>query len=103
MTPHLGRVLCIATTAAVAGLAQPGSAQARPDTTRMTCAAAQALVARHGGIVLGTGRSLFDRFVVSRAHCMPTETIETAFVPTRDNRHCFIGYTCREAEPPDAD
>lgn len=95
MTPHLRRVLCIAAVA-FAGMAETAAAQARPDTTRMTCTAARALVMRHGGIVLGTGRSLFDRYVSSRAHCMSTEVTETAFVPTADNRQCFVGYTCRE-------
>ena len=84
-------------------VAQIAAAQSRPDTTRMNCAAARALVMRHGGVVLGTGRSLFDRYVSSRAHCMSTETIENAFVPTADNRPCFIGYTCRERNDPDAD
>jgi hypothetical protein len=27
---------------------------------------------------------------------MYTEITEPAFVPTANERHCFIGYTCRE-------
>jgi len=72
------------------------AAQGRPDTNRMSCAAARGLVVRSGGIVLGTGPSLFDRYVISRAFCMSTEVTEPAFVPTTDNRQCFVGYTCRE-------
>jgi hypothetical protein len=90
---------------------ETAAAQSRPDTTRMSCAAARALVTRHGAIVLGTGRSLydrnapslFDRYVVSRAYCMSTEVIEPAFVPTADNRQCFIGYTCLEPRGHDID
>jgi hypothetical protein len=91
-----------------ASVAQTAAAQARPDTTRMSCAAARALVMRHGAIVLGTGSSLYDRnapplydrYVVSRAHCSSTQVLEPAFVPTADNRQCFIGYTCRQRRDP---
>ena len=90
-----------------ASLAQTAAAQSRPDTTRMNCPAARALVMRQGAIVLGTGHSLydrnapslFDRYVVSRAYCMSTQVTEPAFVPTSDNRQCFIGYTCRNPRP----
>ena len=90
-----------------AGVAEIAAAQSRPDTTRMSCAAARALVTRQGAIVLGTGHSLydhnapslFDRYVVSRAYCMSTQVTEPAFVPTADNRQCFIGYTCRNPRP----
>ncbi|MBM3530201.1 MAG: hypothetical protein FJX62_19130 [Alphaproteobacteria bacterium] len=103
MTSKLGGILCAATLAALASFPDAAAAQSRADTLRMSCAAAKALVARHGGIVLATRRSLFDRFVASRAHCMPTEMIEHAFVPTADNRQCFIGYTCREHNFSDTD
>jgi len=96
MTKHFRTVFFIAGLAFIASMAETAAAQSRPDTTRMTCAAARALVVRHGGIVLGTGPSLFDRYVNSRAYCMSTEVTEPAFVPTADNRQCFIGYTCRE-------
>jgi hypothetical protein len=79
-----------------AAAAWTAAAQPRPDTTRMSCASARALVLRHGAIVLGSGPSIFDRYVSSRAYCMSTEVIEPAFVPAADNRQCFIGYTCRE-------
>jgi hypothetical protein len=90
-----------------AGVAQTAAAQSRPDTTRMSCAAARALVQRNGAIVLGTGRSrfdpnappLFDRYVNSQAYCQRDEVTEAAFVPTIDNRQCFIGYTCQQPRP----
>jgi hypothetical protein len=74
----------------------------------MSCAAARALVTARGAIVLGTGSSLYDRnapplydrYVVSRAYCSSTQVVEPAFVPTTDNRQCFIGYTCRERPVP---
>jgi hypothetical protein len=87
-----------------ASVADTAAAQSRPDTTRMSCAAARALVMREGAIVLGTGHSLydrnapplFDRYVNSQAYCKRDEVTEPAFVPTTDNRQCFIGYTCRQ-------
>jgi hypothetical protein len=96
MTPYFSRVVFYVALAAVVSVAETAVAQSRPDTTRMTCAAARALVMRHGGIVLGTGPSLYDRYVSSRAYCMTTEVTEPAFVQTADDRQCFVGYTCRE-------
>jgi hypothetical protein len=85
-------------------VAETTAAQSRPDTTRMSCATARALVMRQGAIVLGTGRSLydrnapplFDRYVNSQAYCKRDEVTEPAFVPAADNPQCFIGYTCRQ-------
>jgi hypothetical protein len=75
-----------------------GAAEAQPqqNTTRMSCAAARQLVTRQGAIVLRTSPSTYDRYVSTRAYCMSTEITEPAFVPTADDRQCFVGYTCRE-------
>jgi len=94
----------VATVILSASLAEFAAAQSRAETTRMTCDAARALVTRNGAVVLGTGSSrydpnapaLFGRYVVSQAYCYSTQTTEPAFVPTTDNRQCFVGYTCRE-------
>ena|SRR5207248_1815680 len=94
MTQLLNRVLCIAAIASV--MVEGAAAEARPDANRMTCPAAHALVMKHGAIVLGTGSSLFDRYVSSRAHCTSGDLTEPAFVPTADNRQCWVGYTCRQ-------
>ena len=77
-------------------IAERAVAQSQPDTNRMTCGAAQALVMKRGEIVLGTGPSLFDRYVSSRASCTSTELTEPTFVPTTDNRQCFAGYRCKQ-------
>ena len=90
------RVLLISSIVAIVYVAETQPAQARPDTTRMSCGAARALVTKQGGIVLGTGPSLFDRYVSSRAYCLSGQVTEPAFVPTSDDRQCFLGYTCRE-------
>jgi hypothetical protein len=90
------KVLSIAVIVSV--MAEHAAAEARPDTNRLTCAAAQALVQKHGAIVLGTGPALFDRYVSSAAPCTSGDVTEPAFVPTADNRQCWVGYTCRQRD-----
>jgi hypothetical protein len=94
MTRLFNAVLSMAVIAFV--MAQSAATEARPDTSRLTCAAAQALVTKSGAIVLDTGLSLFDRYVSSRASCASGDLTEPAFVPTADNRQCWVGYTCRQ-------
>jgi hypothetical protein len=53
-------------------------------------------VMANGAIVLGTGGQTYDRFVRDRSFCQYDETAEPAFVPSRDNRACFVGYRCRD-------
>jgi hypothetical protein len=69
-------------------------AQSRPMTPALTCGQARSLVGGNGAIVLGTGRYTYDRYVSSRAFCEINETIEPAWVPTRDVAECPIGYRC---------
>ena len=84
-------LLLVLTAAAGSALADP-----RPNTTAMTCVAAAQKIAAHGAVVMETGPALFDRFVASRAFCTSSETTEPAFVTTRDNPSCMIGYRCKE-------
>jgi hypothetical protein len=72
-----------------------GPALARPNTTAMTCSKAHSLVQSHGAIVLSTGTWTYDRFVAHQGHCMLGEVTRPAWVPTRDNAQCFVGYTCQ--------
>jgi hypothetical protein len=81
---------------AIASIAESTAAQARPNTSRMTCAAARSLVTQQGAIVLDTSSSRFDRYVSSHAYCHSDQITEPAFVPTADDRQCFVGHTCRE-------
>jgi hypothetical protein len=76
--------------------AGPTFAQSRPESIRMTCREAAALVFQRGGIVLGTGGYTYDRFVRDRSFCAITEVTKVAFAPTLDNAQCFVGYTCIE-------
>ena len=80
----------------ILGWSGAAHAQGRPDTSQLTCASARALVERAGAIVLNTGRFTYDRFVNHRGFCTRTESIEPAFVPSRDNQACYIGSICVE-------
>ncbi len=78
------------------GLTGGALAQSRPNTTSMSCEAAATMISKGGAVITATGPATFDRFVASRAFCTVSETLEPAFVHTRDNSQCFIGYRCRE-------
>lgn len=89
-------VLSSIAVALVASTTSFAFAQGRPDTTRMSCAAAQALVVRAGAIVMSTGGSTYDRLVRHRGYCTPSERTEVVFAPTADNPACYIGDRCVE-------
>ena len=81
-----------------AGPAMAQSVGGRPYTPRMSCAAAHALVARSGAIVLGTGPDLYDRYVSGGGSCSIDLVAKPAFVPSADNPQCMVGYTCEKPE-----
>jgi hypothetical protein len=75
------------------------AAQARPDSLRMSCSQASALVQSHGGIVIGTGPDIYDRFVVGCTFCPDMSYLEPAWIRTGDNPECYVGYRCRDTAP----
>ncbi len=75
-------------------------AQGRPSTTRMTCAAAGALIQSKGSAVLDIGGGDFDLFVRDASFCPHGQILRPAFTPTIDQRQCMIGYRCYEEERP---
>ena len=80
------------------GATGPALAQ-RASTPAMSCAAATTLVARHGAVVLGTGPDLYDRYVVNESFCPIGYYARPAFLPTRDNPQCYVGYYCSGMTP----
>ncbi len=86
----------------VCGLAllatSPVWAQGRPDSLRMSCEATRGLVSTRGAIVIGTGADLYDRFVATQAFCQPDEMTDPVWLPTADQRQCFIGYRCKRID-----
>lgn len=75
-------------------------AEARPDTRSMSCEQARDFVKKKGSAVMNTGPNTYDRFVASRQFCVSQKQfLIRAFVPTKDNKSCHIGYTCQEERP----
>jgi hypothetical protein len=78
-------------------MADAALAQARPNSLTMSCASVQALIQQRGGIVIGSGPDIFDRFVSSARYCMGGETTDWTWVRTRDVRRCPV-FRCQEIE-----
>ena len=74
-------------------------AEARINTTNLSCNQAKDLVYSRGAIVLSTGRNTYDRFVRNRSFCPISDYTKRAYVRTRDRRSCNIGYTCTSDDP----
>lgn len=86
--------------AAVVGCLIPTYAEARPDTRSMSCEQTRDFVKKKGSAVMNTGPNTYDRFVASRQFCVSQKQfLIRAFVPTKDNKSCHIGYTCQEERP----
>ncbi len=85
--------------AALVACATAANAQGRPSSTQMTCRSVHALVSQRGAIVLGTGGDTYDRFVASEFSCATGLFARPAFVPTRDDPQCNIGFYCTDAPP----
>lgn len=83
--------LCIV----LAAIPAAALAQARPFVPAMSCAQARGLVRSAGAIVLSTGQFTYDRYVEDDGFCDADEYAAPAFVPTRDNQACPIGFYCR--------
>ena len=88
----------MASTVIVFSVAVP-IAEARVNTTNLSCNQAQDLVYSRGAVVLSTGRNTYDRFVRNRTFCPTGDYTEPAYVRTRDRRSCNIGYTCTVDSP----
>ncbi len=82
---------------ALIGIMANAQAQGRPSTTAMTCGQATGVVNQRGAVVLATGRDLYDRYVLSENLC--PDFARPAFVPTRDNPQCHIGFYCSNTPP----
>ena len=65
----------------------------------MTCNQAQRYLASRGAVVMSTGEHTYNRFVVSGRYCEVAEWAESATAPTKDARHCPLGYTCTSIPP----
>lgn len=71
-------------------------AEARPDTRKYSCAAAQKMVRDKGQVVFTTGPNTYSMFVSRRRFCDPWQVLDTQYAPTRDNPKCPVAYKCAE-------
>jgi hypothetical protein len=78
--------------------AGPALAQ-RVSTPSLSCRSASSMVTRLGAVVLGTGPDIYDRYVVNESFCPTGFYARPAFLPTRDNPQCFVGYYCSGITP----
>lgn len=78
-------------TASLMAATTPAFAQAQVQASQETCANLKNLVQRQGRVVIGTGPYLYDTYV---NNCPPRASQVPAYLSTRDNPQCFVGYTC---------
>jgi len=69
----------------------PAAAQQRIEAAQQSCSALQGLVQRSGRVLLYTGPYLYDTYAVS---CVGRQSEIPAYLRTRDNPQCLVGYTC---------
>jgi hypothetical protein len=72
------------------------SAQTRPYTPQLTCAAVKAIVARERAVVLGTSPQAYEKVYLDSGACQGEVTSAPAFEPTIDDPNCFAGYRCKQ-------
>ena len=72
-------------------VASASFAQARPDTRRMTCDQARALVKSEKEIVMTTGANTYDKFVEGVYYCEDNEQANPVWAPTRDSSKFMVG------------
>jgi hypothetical protein len=76
---------------ATAILTLPADAQSRrANSTSLTCAQAQSLIAQRGAVLMNTGPNTFDRYVNDRGSCQVNEYAKTDFIPTKDKKKCAV-------------
>jgi hypothetical protein len=90
MTRFAASILCLAVGVTTA------SAQQRPYTPELSCAAVQGIVARQGAVVLATSPHAYERVFVDSGACQGEVTSAPAFEPTLDDPNCFAGYRCKQ-------
>jgi hypothetical protein len=70
-------------------------AQQRPFAPSLPCRQVQQIVSANGAVVISTGQFTYDRYVSGAGFCQINESIEPAWIATRDTPQCPVGYLCR--------
>lgn len=69
--------------------------QSKADTTQLTCEQNRAMVEENKSVVLRSGDNHFDLYHRSDFSCGDLmQRMEPAFVRSKNNPLCFVGYTC---------
>lgn len=82
--------------AALLAFAGTAQAQVGVSSTSLSCAQAAALIQNKGAVVFSTSPTAYDRYVRDRSFCLYDQQLKAEWVPTRDAKQCFVGYTCYE-------
>ena len=72
----------------------PAQTIARPYAPLLSCGRLKGMIYDKGAVVLSTGQFTFDRFVRDQGYCMLGEITEPAWIISKDQTQCFVGYTC---------
>jgi hypothetical protein len=75
-------------------LLAPGAATAQMEPPTISCAQARGQVQARGAAVVYSSRHIYDRYVLDQRFCAHGETTRAAFIPTRDDPACFVGFRC---------
>jgi hypothetical protein len=86
------RIAMLACLGAATLMADVALAQMEPPT--ITCAKARGQVQARGAAVVYSSRHIYDRYVIDQRFCAHGETTRAAFIPTRDDPACFVGFRC---------
>ena len=73
-------------------------AQSRPDLRTMTCNDAVNLVQSKGKVTFTTGDHTYEQIVSTRRYCQSGQIVKTAKLPSKDDKRCWVGYTCGERD-----
>jgi len=76
-------------------------AEARPNTTNLTCSQVQSMVRSQRSILLSTDKYTYGRYVVNGAFCPHGDYAKSAYFQTRDRKSHPIGDTCTIDNPLD--
>ncbi|MEP9351791.1 hypothetical protein [Xanthobacter sp. KR7-225] len=87
------RISVLAAALVIAGC---GAAQAMTKSAGLTCAQAAQLVQQKGAVVFATSPTLYDRYVRDQSFCLYDQQLKPEWIPTRDVKQCYVGFTCFE-------
>ena len=91
MNPRRRIVAMVVMLGGMLDTSMPAVAQQRIEAAQQNCSALQSLVQRSGRVLLYTGPYLYDTYTVS---CVGRQSEIPAYLRTRDNPQCFVGYSC---------